>query len=378
MSSSASSSPPSSPSSPLTLEGFQLLTVQTVSAPAHGPGKGPEDNDGTASKRPHPVRSLSQDSQSSFGSRGHRIAGRASVTLLRVSDIRLSNRASWSSATSSPPPSARSTMPDNSPLQEPQTPTQTTSSQDPYTRTRSIARASRPPALPLASSSHDGLGCASGSPPERLSVRAPTPPKSRRQRTFTVPLDAAEPRGALGAAAAGAAPATPTAPEPTSAHSHRSFATFGGGREADSPRTKDPPLPVPPSVPHAAPSPRARHQSLDTHHPPLPIPPRLSSISHSGLPSLRKELVPTRTSSLATTGSGGAAVSNAAKNTPQASVYAQVSGRHQTHTNKPQHTKDDSDTLGPSPWANRRAPGSNVYDSLGGSKSCVELVRVNE
>lgn len=364
MSSSTSSSPPSSPSSPLTLEGFQLLTAQTISAPAHGPGKGPEDIESFTSNRPNPVRSLSQDSQGSFGSRGHRIAGRASVTLLRVSDIKLSNRSSWSSATSSPPPSARSIMPDSSPPRLPQTQTQTSPSQDTYTRTRSIARASRPPALPLASSSHDGLGGASGSPPDRLLVRAPTPPKSRRQRTFTVPPDATEPRGA-----STAAPATPTAPEPTSAHSHRSFATFGGDREAESPRTKDPPLPAPPSVPHRAPSPRARHQSLDTRQAPIPHPPRLSSISHSGVPDLPKLHVPTRTSSLATTGSGVAAGNTA---------HVQISSRHQTRPSKAQHTRDDSDTLGPSPWANRRARGSSVYDNAGGSKSCIELVRALE
>lgn len=381
MSSSTSSSPPSSPSSPLTLEGFQLLTVKTISAPAHGPSKGPEDNDGNTSGRLNPVRSFSQDSQSSLGARGQRIAGRASVTLLRVSDIRLSNRASWESSTSSSPPSAHTTMSNNSPPQEPQTQAQTTPPQETYTRNRSIARASRPPALPLASSSHDGLGGASGSPPERLAVRAPTPPKSRRQRTFTVPPDAPEPPGASGVAGAagtaGAAPATPAAPEPTSAHSHRSFATFGGGRDAESPRTKDPPLHAPPSVPHPAPSPRARHQSLDTRPAPFPLPPRLSSISHSGVSNPRKLLVPTRTSSLATTGSGGAAGSNAANNTPHASAHAQVPGRHQSHASKPQHSRDDSDTLVPSHWAKRRTRGSNVFENALGSKSCEELIRVN-
>lgn len=379
ISSSTSPSPPSSSSSPLTLEGFQLLTVQTISAPAHGPGKGPEDTNGTTSNRPNPVRSLSQDSQSSFGSRGHHIAGRASVTLLRVSDIRLSNRVSWSSATSSPPPSARSIMPDNSPPQEPQIQTQTSHAQDTYTRSRSIARASRPPALPLASSSHDGLSGTSGSPPDRLSVRALTPPKSRRHRTFTVPPDAADPRGASSVAIAGAAPATSTAPEPTSAHSHRSFATFGGGREPDSPRTKDPPLPAPPSVPHLAPSRRARYKSLDTRQAALSLPPRLSSISHSGVPNLRRVHVPTRTSSLATPGLGVTAGSNAAHNTLHASAHGQVSSRHQTHIHfsKPQHTKDDNDTLGPYPWVNQRARGSSVYNSARGSKSCVELVRVD-
>lgn len=383
MSFSTSSSPPSSPSSPLTLEGFQLLTVQTMSAPAHGPSKGPDDKGGGTRGGTNPARSHSQDSQGSVGSQGPRIAGRASVTLLRMSDIKLSNRASWESPTfMSSPPSAYDSTPDNSPPRNSQHQTQT--SQGTYTRNRSIARASRPPALPLATSSHVGLGAASGSPPESLFMRAPTPPQSRRRRTLDVPSDALKRPGASGAAGAagfkaaagGAADsATPKAPEPTSAHSHQSFATFGGGREPDSPRTKDPPLPAPPSVPHLTPSPRARHQSLDSPQAPFPLPPRMSSISHSGVPNPRKVFVPARTSSLVTPGSGGASASY----TPHASSYAQVSGRHQVYlAGEPQRSRDSDDVPVPSSWANRRQRASDIYEHPGGSKSCVELVRADK
>lgn len=149
-----------------------------------------------------------------------------------------------------------------------------------YAQTRSIARASRPPVLPLHYSSHSGLDDASDFPPERLSTEAPT---VARQRGLTAPSDAPGTLETFPATASVCASLAtlghPNTLEPSSARSHRNLATFGGDGDLDCPRSRISSFTSLSKVPRPAAAFRVRHL-LPHGETPFARPPRLTLLSH--------------------------------------------------------------------------------------------------